>query len=257
MSAQTASVRNSGDCLRRIHVASTLLAGLVLALSCGFRAAAETAPSTLVIRPAKSGHHKTPTPAPAASKSPTENPRIKLKAPVEAAAYVNHRLRIHERQVVFQAPPAEELPIGSAPANAAPDPCAGLAEKPVGQLGINIAQPTGRLPSDPATECWNQVNRSAGPLAAMRFWPMFVYNWNATCLCHRPLYFEEINLERHGYGCPGCLQAGVSAAHFFASVPALPYLMTVDCPCECVYTLGHYRPGSCPPWRHHWPCCCY
>ena len=77
--------------------------------------------------------------------------------------------------------------------------------------------------------------------------------------CHRPLYFEEINLERYGYGCGWCLQPGASAAHFFGTVPALPYLMTVDCPHECIYTLGHYRPGSCPPWRAtgrpatHWP----
>ena len=51
------------------------------------------------------------------------------------------------------------------------------------------------------------------------------------------------------------LAAAASAAHFFGTVPALPYCMAVDCPCECVYTLGHYRPGSCPPWRWHWPPC--
>jgi hypothetical protein len=39
----------------------------------------------------------------------------------------------------------------------------------------------------------------------------------------------------------------VSAAHFFGRIPALPYLATVDPPHRCVYTLGHYRPGSCAP----------
>ena len=86
------------------------------------------------------------------------------------------------------------------------------------------------------------------------------FNWVASCLCHNPLYFEEINLERYGYGCgvdgPCCtngVQSLCSAAHFFGTVVALPYEMGVDCPCECDYTLGHYRPGSCPPRQFH--CC--
>jgi hypothetical protein len=72
-------------------------------------------------------------------------------------------------------------------------------------------------------------------------------------MAHRPLYFEEINLERYGYGCHDCLQPFASAAHFFATVPALPYCIGANCPGECQYTLGHYRPGSCPPWRCHRP----
>jgi hypothetical protein len=122
-------------------------------------------------------------------------------------------------------------------------------------LGIYIGLPTGQLPTDYAAACWESINQSGGPTVADRCWPGFVYQWDATSLCHRPLYFEEINLERHGYGCCACLQPLASAAHFFGTVPALPYCMAVDCPCECVYTLGHYRPGSCPPWRCHWPPC--
>ena len=69
-------------------------------------------------------------------------------------------------------------------------------------------------------------------------------------MCHRPLYFEEIYLERHGYNF-GCAQPLVSAAHFFGRIPVLPYMMVVDRPCDCIYTLGHYRPGSCAPFRYH------
>jgi hypothetical protein len=29
--------------------------------------------------------------------------------------------------------------------------------------------------------------------------------------------------------------------------------MAVDCPNECIYTLGQYRPGSCVPKRYIWP----
>ena len=90
---------------------------------------------------------------------------------------------------------------------------------------------------------------------------MLNFNWDATCLCYQPLYFEEINAERYGYVCGGhcccsCIaQPAASAAHFFATIPALPYCLAAECPTECVYTLGHYRPGNCVPWRWNWPPC--
>jgi len=159
------------------------------------------------------------------------------------------------RQANYQAP----LNNGPVKPGLQPDlatnPCAAMADKPLGTLGITIEQPPGKLPDDFAAACWNQINETAGPLAGARRWSTAEFCWNATCLCHRPLYFEEINLERHGYGCCACLQPVVSAAHFFATVPALPYCMAVDCPGECIYTLGHYRPGSCPPWRRYRPPC--
>jgi len=43
----------------------------------------------------------------------------------------------------------------------------------------------------------------------------------------------------------------LSGAHFFATVPLLPYKMAVDPACECIYTLGHYRPGSPVPHQIH------
>jgi hypothetical protein len=113
--------------------------------------------------------------------------------------------------------------------------------------------PSGDAPEDHASGCWENINASAGPLSSERCWEATTFAWNATCLCHRPLYFEEINLERYGYGCCESLQPAASAAHFFATIPALPYCMATDCPYECIYTLGHYRPGSCNPWQCHGP----
>lgn len=130
---------------------------------------------------------------------------------------------------------------------------------PLTDLSTNIRLPGGMLPRDYAAErppAELPVGEMDSPYGATRGWPLSMYHWKASCLCHQPLYFEEINLERYGYGCCGCLQYGVSAAHFFGTVPALPYLMAADCPGECDYTLGHYRPGSCPPWQYHWPPCC-
>jgi len=141
------------------------------------------------------------------------------------------------------------------------DPCAAMPVKAFDQFGINIELPTGRLPTDLAGPCWEQINHNAGGLAAARCWPVLCYQWEATCFCHQPLYFEETNLERYGYqcgerccsGCECCLQPAASAFHFFGMIPVLPYCMAMDCPGNCNYTLGHYRTGSRNPWRWHWP----
>ena len=41
--------------------------------------------------------------------------------------------------------------------------------------------------------------------------------------------------------------------HFFGATVALPYLLLVEPPRECVYTLGEYRPGSCVPFQWNYP----
>ena len=74
------------------------------------------------------------------------------------------------------------------------------------------------------------------------------FSWTASALCHKPPYFEDIQLERYGHSWGPFLQPVLSAAHFVVTVPALPYLMGLNPPNECVYTLGYYRPGSCAPY---------
>lgn len=183
----------------------------------------------------------------------------RVQSPVDAAAYLPLRTHWDSWPANFQTPfaddPADAQKNAATPPAAAKDPCAAAAIKPLSELGISIAQPAGDLPTDQATLCWNQINQTAGPLAMVRCWPVLCYQWDATCFCHRPLYFEEINLERYGYQCDCCLQPFASAAHFFGTVPLMPYCMANECPGECVYTLGHYRPGSCPPLRWHWAPC--
>jgi hypothetical protein len=166
-----------------------------------------------------------------------------------------------------QQPPAaagddtQTLPAPAGAAAAPEDPCAAVPNTPLNQLGIGIAEPAGKLPTDLAGPCWDQINQTS---TFARCWSVAAYNWEATCFYHRPLYFEEVNLERYGYQCGDrcccwncgyeyCLQPAASAAHFFGTIPALPYCMAVDCPGDHIYTLGHYRPGSCNPRRRHWP----
>lgn len=127
--------------------------------------------------------------------------------------------------------------------------------RPIGQVTVNTAFPPGETP--------RAMERHEGdpppvvmPLVGDRRleggWGDQMFNWSATQFCHQPLYFEEVNLERYGYGCRPCVQPLVSGAHFFLTVPALPYKMVVNPPRECVYTLGYYRPGDRVPWQRNY-----
>ena len=82
-----------------------------------------------------------------------------------------------------------------------------------------------------------------------RAYTQMCYTWKASNLCHKPLYFEDVDLERYGHQWPTPLQPFISAAHFFVSFAILPYKMGIDTPNECVYSLGYYRPGSCAPYH--------
>jgi hypothetical protein len=119
-------------------------------------------------------------------------------------------------------------------------------------LSVDIRPAAGDLPGSPATARFAGFGEVRHEPGTSRPWPSSCYGWEAPAVCSRPLYFEQVNLERYGYSC-GVAQPLVSAAHFFGTIPALPYLLAAE-PCgECVYTLGHYRPGSCAPFRLHRP----
>ncbi len=136
----------------------------------------------------------------------------------------------------------------------------GMDLPPIGAVTTDIRPSEGDLPFDCARTKLAQLGQVSPGEPACRGWPQILYPWEATSYCHRPLYFEEINLERYGYtwcdhrcgGVPAALvQPVLSGAHFFATVPLLPYKMAVDPACECIYTLGHYRPGSPVPHQIH------
>lgn len=141
----------------------------------------------------------------------------------------------------------------SAPAlpGAASDPQAELSDDglcSIRGLSIDIRPAAGDLPGSPATARFAELGEVRHGRGTSRPWPSSCYGWEAPIVCYRPLYFEQVNLERYGYSC-GVAQPLVSAAHFFGTIPALPYLMAAQ-PCgQCVYALGHYRPGSCAPFH--------
>jgi len=111
--------------------------------------------------------------------------------------------------------------------------------KPINQLTTDVRASSGDFPR----ECGLKEDTYTP-----RVWTPTTFTWKASGLCHKPLYFEQIQVERYGHSFGPYVQPWLSHAHFFVTVPMLPYLMGVYPPNECMYTLGYYRPGSCAPY---------
>ena len=81
-----------------------------------------------------------------------------------------------------------------------------------------------------------------------RHWAPQTVTWHASNLCHKPLFFENVQLERYGHSRGPFMQPVHSTLHFFKSIVFLPYNSAIHPANECQYSLGYYRPGSCAPW---------
>lgn len=81
-----------------------------------------------------------------------------------------------------------------------------------------------------------------------RNWCPLTYTWTASAIGHKPLYFEDVQLERYGHSWGPYIQPVMSMANFYLTIPILPYKMGLEPPNECIYDLGYYRPGSCAPY---------
>ncbi|MCI0361917.1 MAG: hypothetical protein L0211_25830 [Planctomycetaceae bacterium] len=116
-----------------------------------------------------------------------------------------------------------------------------------------IARALGRVqPQDPAAKAIDQGDALLQGAGTTRLWGVSVSAWEAPAFCHRPLYFEDENLERHGRSC-GLFQPAASAVHFAGRTAVWPYLAGAFPPHECIYTLGRERPGSCASYRFYRP----
>jgi hypothetical protein len=135
--------------------------------------------------------------------------------------------------------PYEKIP-GPPPAGPA-----NYALRPLTALTIQAKPPQDGLPVPPNNAATvRHVDAKFAPYSDYRPWMTYEYSWVASGLAHKPLYFEDVNLERYGNSICPTLQPVFSATRFVTTIPLLPYLMTVDKPCECVYTLGYCRPGN-------------
>ena len=123
--------------------------------------------------------------------------------------------------------------------------------KPITTLAADIRPRQGKLPENHSASAFSTHVETPGPSGEIAdSWKAFL--WEAPATCHRPLYFEDVNMERHGYSF-GLAQPLVSAGHFACSTVILPYRMVAEPRREPVYTLGHVRPGTPTPFQIHWP----
>ncbi len=112
------------------------------------------------------------------------------------------------------------------------------------EVPLDIRNTAGTMPEDVSIAAFpdDPVPSVPGPAAGRVEVPIAYSPWT---ICFRPLYFEEVRLERYG-DTHGVLQPAISGAHFFGSVVALPYKMTVRPPRSCECSNGFSRPGDCP-----------
>jgi hypothetical protein len=117
-----------------------------------------------------------------------------------------------------------------------------IGRLPIGELGEDemcYVTAFWRLPSECLVGGVRNVSRN---------WIPGTFVYHASALCHKPLYFEEVQLERYGHTAGPLRQPIISGAHFILNLATLPYQMGINPPTECQYALGYYRPGSCAPW---------
>ena len=124
--------------------------------------------------------------------------------------------------------------------------------KPIKSLSARTKPEAGEMPTNYAAARFAREGAVAHRMGFSRSQTETEMMWEAPAVCHRPLYFEDINLERYGYKVP-LIQPALSAAHFFGRVPLLPYMMVSEGHRKCQYTLGHYRPGDYAPYSLYVP----
>ncbi len=113
-------------------------------------------------------------------------------------------------------------------------------------------QTIGEIPIDPRDLSSEVPEDRSAPLIDRfaRHWSQFestekIYQWEAPNIYYRPLYFEDVALERYGQTPDDHWQTAISAAHFFSSACLLPLHMGYDPIRSCDYPLGYCRPGNC------------
>lgn len=110
---------------------------------------------------------------------------------------------------------------------------------------MSIRPPQGEMPTDLAAAVFAH-DAQADEEQANRTRQETIVSWTPWTLCYRPLYFEEIELER--YGCSaGCFQPSISAAHFFLGVGLMPYKVATRLPRSCVCSNGFSSCDDVPP----------
>ena len=127
-----------------------------------------------------------------------------------------------------------------------PAQTADLGIRRITDLSASVALPQGGIPLDRATMLHGN-DASNDALFFARSWTPTQFQWEAPGLMHRPIYFEDVNLERYGNSACLPIQPVISGARFVTTFAFLPYKMAIERPFEPIYTLGYLRPGDPTP----------
>jgi hypothetical protein len=182
--------------------------------------------------------------------NPVDAPDAAIVSDIKPVAYHQPPFsRVARASAYHKAPaktPPEEL--------IAPEPTAAPGTGELGQdratrrltdVPLDIRPPAGTMPSDVAQEALAALPDSGVEQRGCRR-PAIFCSCTPWTVCYRPLYFEDIDLERYGCAC-GILQPAVSEAKFIGTVATLPYKMVVRPPRSCQCSNGFSRCGDCPP----------
>jgi hypothetical protein len=163
---------------------------------------------------------------------PGSLPDIAGESPVSEASPESQQepLRLFSEETLVVAPARPE------------EPCSAIHLRPISEVTYDISAKGDMFPP----EC--PLDEGTLPERLTRGWAPITFTWKASALCHKPAYFEQVQLERYGHSAGPYLQPVISGAHFFLTVPVLPYKMGLYPPTECIYSLGYYRPGNCAPY---------
>ncbi|MCA9051059.1 MAG: hypothetical protein KDA89_20125 [Planctomycetaceae bacterium] len=116
---------------------------------------------------------------------------------------------------------------------------------------LKVSAPNGAFPEDLAAAKLKREGAAKNDVDQRLSSPL-QYAWAAPVVCHRPLYFQDSDLERYGHD-HGIFQPAVSAADFFGRLAVVPYMIG-ETPCHsCVSSRGYCRPGDCVPPREPQP----
>ncbi|MGD9723902.1 MAG: hypothetical protein AB7O59_21070 [Pirellulales bacterium] len=112
------------------------------------------------------------------------------------------------------------------------------------EVPLDIRPTEGVMPTDVAAQVFEQ-NALADPRQSHDVVETYCA-YTPWTICFRPLYFEDVVVERYGQKVP-FVQSAICGAHFFSNVALLPYKMRLRPPRSCVCSNGFSRVGDCPP----------
>ena len=110
--------------------------------------------------------------------------------------------------------------------------------KPMSSITAGIRPPVGKSPAD---QSWQLTSRGTVPAANSDK----LFAWAAPDIRYKPLYFEDVALERYAQTRGFIRQPFVSGLHFLKSAAFLPYYTLYDPVDACDGPLGYCRPGDC------------